>query len=737
LQLLNPPLWFTPDYEGNADWALGNDGDNIRLFHSSGQLIDNVAYDDSSPWPTAPDGDGPTLSLLDPALDNSLPENWAASLQNDGTPGAENFPTTATINVLTPNGGEEIQQNTIYNITWSYSNFDGNVVIELIDNTTGKTSEVLGTVPVSDETFAWTVTQNTGDNYLIKISDETTGEPADESDAVFSIIPQMNLPDIVINEIMYNPPESGTDTLEYIELYNNDATAVNLENWSFTEGVSYTFPDYELLPGEYLVIAYDSMAMLNTFGINVLEWTSGGLKNSGEDIELTNAGGVVIDYVDYDDAGNWNSAADGWGPSLTLTDPSVDNNQPENWYVETHFATDNAVMIGIYGTPGSQNNPDAAQGILLSAGWGGVSSYAVPADPTLTTVIDKIADSVFMMQHFGQLYLPSYGINTIANWDNDLGYQIKMINTRYFVVNGETITDRSVYIDEGWDILPVLSECAVNADDLFSGISEIVFVKDLNSNLIYWPDGGIFSLDFLLPGHAYFIKVSAAITLTFPECTTKTVPAIKAKSLNSTPWNDVIPTGTSHAIGFSPSALSMLREGDVIGAFTANGTCAGMTTVGQENAAMLVWGDDIYTLQNDGFGENEKLNFKVYRPASGETFEVTAEYDMSYSDKGEFAVNGISYVTGLKMSGTGFGNYEAVSVRVYPNPASDVLNVVLNGQVTNTVEIYSSLGQKVYTGETAGAQIQINISNLQKGIYFLKVYDEVSGRQQTLSFIKR
>ena len=535
---------------------------------------------------------------------------------------------------------------------------------------------------------------------------------------------------------MYNPPEAFTDTLEYIELYNNDVMSINLLDWSFTQGVVFVFPDYELAPGEYLVIASDTAVILNFFGVSALQWTSGGLSNGGEDIELRNTTNDVIDYVNYDDANGWNKAADGWGPSLTLMDPSMDNNVPESWYVETFFAGNNTEMIGIYGTPGSLNNPTAAQGILMYGGWGGVSAYAVPADPTLETVIDKVADSVFMMQHFSQLYLPTYGINTIVNWNNDLGYQIKMINTRYFVVDGDIVADKSVDLNEGWNILPVLSECAVNAADLFSGVAEVVFVKDLSSDQIYWSDGGIFTLEYLLPGRAYFIKVSAGITLTFPECVAKSIPQIMQKQTNPTLWNDVVPTGNSHAIGFSASAISMLREGDVIGAFTSNGVCAGMAVVGYENTSMLVWGDDIYTVSQDGFAENENLQYNVYRPATGQQFEVEAVYDQSFGDAGEFAINGISFVTGLKMGSTGFGDYDRVSVSIYPNPANDVLNIVLSDFRMTTFEIYSSHGQKVYTGQAAGSQVQININTLQKGIYFLKVYDEISGKQETKSFIK-
>jgi len=725
-------LPFVPDFEGNASWSLKNSSDNLRFFHSSGQLIDNVEYDNVAPWPTAPDGNGPTLSLLSPELDNDLGVNWAASMQDDGTPGTVNFPTDPTITVTAPNGGEEIQQGTTFNVTWSSANYTGTVAIEIVDGE----STLLGNADVADGTFAWAVTQDLGTNYKIRVSDQASGDPWDESDAVFSIVEPVELPNVVINEIMYNPPEIDDDSLEYIELYNNDVMSVNLEGWYFEKGVTYIFPNYELGAGEYLVVAIDTLAMLNTFGIVTLQWTGGALKNSGEDIDLRNADGDVIDYVDYDDANGWNEAADGYGPSLTLIDPMLDNSLPENWYVETYFVGDNADKIGIYGTPGALNNPDAAQGILISDGWRGVSAYAAPADPTLTTVIEKIADSVFMMQHFSDLYLPSYGINTIMNWDNEIGYQVNMINSRYLVVYGDIVTDKSVDLNTGWNILPVLSECAVDVETLLGGVAEVIFIKDLSSNLMYWTEGGITTLEYLVPGRAYFIKVSAGITVSFPDCVTKAIPAEAQKQSNPTSWKDVVPTSNSHAVGFAASALDMLQDGDVIGAFTANDVCAGMTIVGSNNASMLVWGDDIYTTKQDGYVENESLNFVVYRPSSGEQFEVEAIYDQSFGDAGQYAINGISFVTDLKAGATGFGDYNEVSISIYPNPAKETLNIVLSDFRASSIEIYSSLGQMVYTGEIAGEQSQININTLQKGFYFLKVYDNTTGKQETLSFIK-
>jgi len=75
---------------GNAGFQLSNDGDEVVLQDNSGNTIDSVKYDDSSPWPTSPDGDGPSLELKDPSLDNNDGNNWAASSETYGTPGEPN-----------------------------------------------------------------------------------------------------------------------------------------------------------------------------------------------------------------------------------------------------------------------------------------------------------------------------------------------------------------------------------------------------------------------------------------------------------------------------------------------------------------------------------------------------------------------------------------------------------------------------------------------------------------------
>jgi len=68
---------------------LSSGGDQVRLFDADGALIDSVAFGIASPWPAAAAGQGPTLELRGPALDNHLASSWAAAT-GYGTPGAQN-----------------------------------------------------------------------------------------------------------------------------------------------------------------------------------------------------------------------------------------------------------------------------------------------------------------------------------------------------------------------------------------------------------------------------------------------------------------------------------------------------------------------------------------------------------------------------------------------------------------------------------------------------------------------
>ena len=75
---------------GNLNFGFSGGGELIRLYDANGVFIDQVTYDDDDPWPAEADGEGPTLELINPSLDNALASSWGYSTNMYGTPGSEN-----------------------------------------------------------------------------------------------------------------------------------------------------------------------------------------------------------------------------------------------------------------------------------------------------------------------------------------------------------------------------------------------------------------------------------------------------------------------------------------------------------------------------------------------------------------------------------------------------------------------------------------------------------------------
>ena len=259
------------------------------------------------------------------------------------------------INIFTPMAGDFWEQGTSHDITWEASNTAENVMIELTTNASAgsPTWEVLNpSVPAAQGTWTWNIspTQPTSDDCQIRITD-LIGETAGLS-AIFSIIEPIYIPQLVITEIMYNPPESGTDSLEFIEVYNHDNIAVDLTGYYFSDGVTFHFPSMTLNPGEYFVVAVDSLIFLDFFGVTAYEF-AGGLSNSGELITIRNSFGMLIDSVMYDDQAPWPTEPDGLGPSLRFCDPGLDNSIADFWGVSIEFAGLNANGDTIWASPGA------------------------------------------------------------------------------------------------------------------------------------------------------------------------------------------------------------------------------------------------------------------------------------------------------------------------------------------------------------------------------------------------
>ena len=126
---------------------------------------------------------------------------------------------------------------------------------------------------------------------------------------------------VVFNEVQYNP--AGTkESLEFVELYNQNVVNVDMSGWSLDGGVQFTFEEETVIDGNgYLVIASDIAALKEATAMaEVLGPYQGQISNGGETLILRNRSGRVMDEITFGDRHPWPVAADGSGASMAKID---------------------------------------------------------------------------------------------------------------------------------------------------------------------------------------------------------------------------------------------------------------------------------------------------------------------------------------------------------------------------------------------------------------------------------
>jgi Secretion system C-terminal sorting domain len=70
---------------------------------------------------------------------------------------------------------------------------------------------------------------------------------------------------------------------------------------------------------------------------------------------------------------------------------------------------------------------------------------------------------------------------------------------------------------------------------------------------------------------------------------------------------------------------------------------------------------------------------------------------------------------------------------LFPNPASDILNIESPNVVVSKIDIHNALGQLVFT--VFKPQAAINIAQLPKGLFLIKIFsDKATSTQKIMIF---
>jgi hypothetical protein len=253
----------------------------------------------------------------------------------------------------------------------------------------------------------------------------------------------------------------------------------------------------------------------------------------------------------------------------------------------------------------------------------------------------------------------------------------------------------------------------------------VVIVKSIGDILVFWPDASVYTLQVLQTGKAYFANFDMPVSITFPECSGKSF-----KTQNLTPdtpqrWPIVSPTAVSHIIRVDASVVDGLEPGDILGAFTNSGQCAGAVNLTGSADALVLWGDDAATTTQEGFAANETITFRHYAAATGQEQTCEMVFDEIFPQQlPQFIANGMSAIKAIDFITT-INAGKAAPINVSPNPSSGVFYIQnLNGN--ETVEVSRLDGATITTLLPQATSCKLDLSRQAAGIYLLKITSEES-----------
>jgi len=150
--------------------------------------------------------------------------------------------------------------------------------------------------------------------------------------------------EVVINEIAWMGTEISYNA-EWLELYNNSNSAIKLDGWMLkaVDGTPKIDLKGTILARSFFLLERTSDEAVPDISADLIY--KGNLKNKGEDLELYNKSGVLVDFVRC--SSWWFSGDNSTKQTMERKDPSLAGSSPSNWQTSQKTG----------GTPKKKNSP--------------------------------------------------------------------------------------------------------------------------------------------------------------------------------------------------------------------------------------------------------------------------------------------------------------------------------------------------------------------------------------------
>ena len=366
-----------------------------------------------------------------------------------------------------------------------------------------------------------------------------------------------------------------------------------------------------------------------------------------------------------------------------------------------------------------------SQNIILNTGYQFVSSFLEFDDPDIQNLLEDILPNLDFVRNSGGFMLRKIGpnwINGIGDWVNTEGYLFKMLNPDEIEFEG-IVTDIQTPIElvTGYQIISFLSSEPMDASLAFESIigDNLDFVRNSGGFMLrkigpVWVNG----IGDINPGEGLLVKMLNPDTQIYPEIINKSTSDkvfIKNQHFNF--------EGGNPAEAVYSLYVSGLNIGDEVAVYDGD-KMVGASVVISENT--LENSIPIFSVLTNGLGyeSNNEMTLKVwdahYQTTVSATYTFNNEYTQAFNKTVFPETDGQYSVLNLTKGSFGMMENATLEVDIYPNPASDVLNIVSNNTITR-VRVLNFVGQTMLDNVVNETSLNINTSVYQSGVYIIQI----------------
>jgi len=573
------------------------------------------------------------------------------------------------------------------------------------------------------------LTINTGSQNIGDINSD------DNVEVIFSITASSNTPigqvvDLIFdlsaeNEFSFNETLYLTVGLIFEDFETGDFSSFD---WSFSGNADWQIINSGAYEGDYCAktgsIGNNSESIL----VLELEVLSAGeisffKKVSCED----DPGGTGYDYlafsIDNNEKGKWDGEVS-WSEEVFTVSAGT---HTFKWtYHKDGYVTGGSDCAWIDYVILPPIQPDEfTQAIPLNAGYQFVSSRIDVVNPDMLVVFqDILNDNLDFVRNSEGVILRKIGpnwVNGIGDWISTEGYLIKMYGAEILALTGDIVNPTNpISLTMGYQFVSFLPEVSIDAIVAFEGIltNDLDYIRNSNGEMLRkigpnWVNG----IGDANPGEGYLIKMYADDLLVYNIPTEITKSSTLDKLMNHFTFE-----GGNAADPVYSIYVSGLNIGDEVAVFDGE-KMVGASVVISEN--VLENSVPVFSTVTEGKGYEANNPISIIVWDSQKQIEVSATY--TFSDEyvqaytktafpesdGEFSVINVSK-NSFRIETNSLG------ISVFPNPVTDVLNISSEYSIKR-ITILNFVGQTMFDNEINNTITVINTSNLQSGIYFIRI----------------